>query len=509
MLVLADVFQSGMILQREKEICIWGNAGPGELINVSIQGKSESSYANEEGGWAVRLQPLYASESEKLTVSNGEERICLEDIAVGEVWVAGGQSNMEFHMRYEKHVSDVKPKCWNPRIRFYDVPEIAFDGQEQYFDYSHVGIWRKATPDDLDYFSAVGYYFQCSLESTLNVPVGIIGCNWGGTVSASWMNAETVRNAGAAWMEEYETFAAQVNWEEYWNRQHTNMMNDRGNPFADPFGEFVMPVTRSAKEMQSFFASMMNAGMDLEANHFEYQPCQFPGSLYEHMLKKIAPYGIRGFLWYQGETDDEKCCANLYQPMLTGLIRDWRNLWEDQTLPFLIVQLPGYESWLSGQNLHYDWIRHAQEQVTKTVPNTWLCSISDVGERYDIHPKNKQPVGERLSLLARGHVYGEEILCDAPAASRIQRSGNQVKISFCNAEGGLELRGDQVNALKVSTESNVISWQAEVHGKDLVLILQQDVTGMLQIDFAQGKYYQVNLYNKAGIPAIPFSLYIV
>lgn len=287
------------------------------------------------------------------------------------------------------------------------------------------------------------------------------------------------------------------------------MMNDRGNPFADPFGEFVMPVTRSAEEMQGFFASMMNEGMDLEANHFEYQPCQFPGSLYEHMLRKIAPYGIRGFLWYQGETDDEKYCSNLYEPMLTGLIGDWRNLWEDQNLPFLIVQLPGYESWLSGQNLHYDWIRRAQEQVTKIVPNTWLCSISDVGEQYDIHPKNKQPVGERLSLLARGHVYGEEILCDAPTAFRIQKSENQLRISFCNAEGGLTIQGAQVNALKVSTESNMISWQAEVHGRDLVLTLQQDVTGMIQIDFAQEKYYQVNLYNKAGIPAIPFSLYIV
>jgi sialate O-acetylesterase len=437
-----------------------------------------------------------------MTIAGKEETIRLTDIAVGEVWLAGGQSNMEFHMRYEKHVTEVKKKCTNPRIRFYDVPEIAFDEQEQAFDYSRMGIWRKATQEDLDYFSAVGYYFQQSLEADLNVPVGIIGCNWGGTVSVSWMNPETVKKVGTAWQDEYEAFAAQVNWKEYWNKQQSDNANDRGNPFADPFGEFLMPKTPTKKELRDFFASIT----DMEYSN-DFKPQHFPGSLYEHMLKKIAPYGIRGVLWYQGESEDEKYHAELYQQMLMALIGDWRDLWEDQTLPFLIVQLPGYESWLDNQNMHYDQIRRAQELVTKIVPNTWLCSISDIGEQYDIHPKNKQPAGERLALLARGHVYGEEIFCDAPEALRMQKSGNQITILFRNAEGGLELRGDKVNALKVYSGSNEISWQAKIKGNKLILTLQQEVTGMLQIEFAQEKFYQVNIYNKAGIPAIPFSLY--
>jgi sialate O-acetylesterase len=264
-----------------------------------------------------------------------------------------------------------------------------------------------------------------------------------------------------------------------------------------------MPTTRSEKELADFFSAMpaMEFTNDIMPQHF-------PGALYEHMLKEIAPYGIRGILWYQGESDDEKCHAGLYQQMLTALIGDWRKLWEDQNLPFLIVQLPGYESWLANtKNMHYDLIRRAQELVTKTVPNTWLCSISDIGEQYDIHPKNKQPVGERLALLARGHVYGEKISCDAPEAVCIKKSGDRITILFDNAKEGLEVHGDKVNAIKVYSGDEEISWKGEIQGCELILHLQQKVTGMLQVEFAQEKFYEVNLYNKAGIPAIPFSLY--
>lgn len=136
MLKVADIFQSGMIIQRDKPFVIWGIAKPKETVSVTVQGQAANAMADNSGAWSLTLSPLEASEHETLTVTASNEDIVLEDVAVGEVWVAGGQSNIEFHMRYEKHFKDVKPKCNNPNIRFYDVPEIAFDEQADCFDYS-------------------------------------------------------------------------------------------------------------------------------------------------------------------------------------------------------------------------------------------------------------------------------------------------------------------------------------------------------------------------------------
>lgn len=209
--------------------------------------------------------------------------------------------------------------------------------------------------------------------------------------------------------------------------------------------------------------------------------------------------------------------------MMTAMISDWRALWEDTELPFLLVQLPGWENWLdSPGNLDYMTIRKCQEMVARTVDHAWLCSISDAGERMDIHPKNKKVVGERLALLARGHVYGESLLCDAPMAEAAQRDGDCVQITFANAEGGLQVRGGKVEALHVyraqpdeaekATFSGVtgeagqqeeIPFTAQVDGEKLQIRLPEG-TGRVKIAFAATRWYLVNLYNQAEIPAIPF-----
>ncbi len=508
MLQLAQIFQSGMILQREKPVTVWGLAAPGAVVQVSIQGQTSSTVADGDGHWSVTLPPMNASWQETMTISSGEETISLKDIALGEVWLAGGQSNMEFHMRYEKHLPEVRPSCANPNLRFYDVPEIAFEGQEERFDYSRMGRWRKATWEDIEYFSAVGYYFARDLEAQLHVPVGVIGCNWGGSVSASWMNPETIRQAGPAWLEDYEAFVHRTDMDAYWKAQMDSPLNNRGNPFADAFGEFVMPRTPSKEEIGAFFASIVgDGGLELPAPG-TILPHNIPGSLYRTMVSETAPYTIRGVIWYQGESDDEMHHADLYASMLTGLITDWRTLWQDDTIPFLIVQLPGYERWLENVCDHFDWIREAQELVANTVDHTWLCSISDTGEQYDIHPKNKLPVGQRLALLARCHVYGESLLCDAPCLERAWMEGNTITFLFDHAEGGLVLKGNQVNALQISTKAKELTWKCEIVDRALIVHLEQPGSSPIQAEYAQGKFYLVNLYNRAGIPAIPFRVTI-
>lgn len=415
MLEVANIFSDRMVLQREKEVAVWGYAEPGEMVSVSIQGKCEKTKVKQDGSWNIFLPPLKASENEMLLIQTKDDIRRFVDVAIGEVWIAGGQSNMEFPICYEKYYREEKDIC-NRNLRFFDVPEICYEEQRRAYDYSKVGIWREAYGEDLKYFSAVGYYFQKELIEQLSVPVGIIGCNWGGTCSCAWMDEKTVKQVGEPWIARYESAMQGYDVKSYWDKQYLNPANNTGNPCMDPFSAFVLPQTRSMEEMIGWFMEMAGVSdapdtVDINKNMMEFsamiEPKAKPGCLFEYMVRPIAPFTVRGGLWYQGESDDIPGLQGLYQSMLTGLIKDWRMAWQDMTLPFLLIQLPGYKAWMQINNNDFVTIRNCQEKVADHVPNVYLASISDVGEEYDIHPKNKKIVGHRLALLARKYIWGK------------------------------------------------------------------------------------------------------
>lgn len=502
MLKPAAIFQNGMLLQREKPVAVWGKAAPDAHIRVSIQGKTASATADEGGSWMAELPPLQASARESLAISDGCETIVLDDVAVGEVWIAGGQSNMEFWMRYEKHREEAVKDCENPLVRFYDVPKLCYAGQEDCFDYSRMGLWRKATPEDLEYFSAVGYYFEKEIAQTQGVPVGIIGCNWGGTTSSVWMPRETVARVGKVWIDDYEKAISGLDMDEYWEKQRGSLWNDTGNPFANPFQEGVLPRTILPEEMPAFFAQLDAQGGSYDQS---LRPQSVPGCLYERMLLTVAPYAVRGVLWYQGESDDECGHADLYDRMLTALIGEWRRTFRAPELPFLVVQLPGFYQWMfipPGNN--YMAIRKCQQHVAETVPNVWLASISDAGEELDIHPKDKRVVGHRLALLARKHIYGEALAADAPQAVWAQRGEQEITVTFDHAEQ-LSIRGDCLNGMRLLSGERELPFTASIQGNRLTLHLSE-LPDELCIQYAQTQWYRVNLYNEADVPALPFSI---
>ena len=516
MLELANIFQSGMVLQREKSAFVWGTSDPGTVVTVSIQGKAADAVTGPDGCWRVTLPPLEASCQETLCVSGGKEKRELTDVAVGEVWIAGGQSNMEFPLCYEKHWAREKD-AEDFNLRFYDVPEVSYAGQDEDFDYSNMGVWRKADGEEnLKYFSAVAYYFQKEIAADQNVPVGIVGCNWGGTRSCAWMKQETVERVGRPWMELFRKDTAGRDMEEFWREQHTNPMNDKGNVNMDPISAFLMSGTPSMEEigevMKEAMAQMAEA-MQADPNmtqeeamaKYALQPMTFPGCLYEHMVKKAAPFTARGVLWYQGESDDVPGLQTLYKDMLTGMIEDWREIWKDPRLPFYVVQLPGWDSWMMQSSLDYQTIRRCQEEVAGSVENVHLCSISDVGEEKDIHPKDKKTVGYRLALLARKYAYGEDLLADAPVLKEAKRENGKIALTFDHAGDGLKLAGDQVNGLILKKGDQEIPFTAEAKGDCLILTPETLPEDSVKVDFAQTGWYQINLYNSADIPAIPFS----
>ena len=506
---LAPIFQDHMILQRGKPVPVWGSAQPDAKVTVSIQGMDATARADGRGDWNVLVGPLKEQDTGTLTVTAGEETVTVHDVAVGDVYLAGGQSNMEFLMRYEKFAAEEREQCENPLIRFYDVPEVAYDGQEQDFDYSKVGLWRKATPDDLDYFSAPGYYFAKKLQRELGIPVGIIGVNWGGSRSSAWMTEAHAREICPEQVADFEAKLGDETCEQFIASAGNNPMNDRGYSSWSPFDEFILPQTPTMQEIGAFFSQMVGAAGSVDFSSYASMPDvkHYPGCLYEHMVKKVAPFGVKGALWYQGESDDElPGSAAHYAASLKTVIADWRALWNEPALPFLVVQLPGFRSWLACVNQDYPLIRAAQQQVADEDENVFLCSISDLGEELDIHPKNKRDVGFRLAGLALQHIYGKDLLADAPRPGSVNRNGSQIRICFFNAGKGLALNGDAIEALEVSAGEDAVPFDFAISGDSLLLTAKEHREDPLAVRLARGDWYRVNLYNSGGIPAIPFEL---
>lgn len=502
MLKAAEIFQDGMMLQREKKVIVWGKAKENETVEIIIQNQMKKAVADINGKWKIWLDPLKASYNEEMKISTDEEFILVRNIMIGEIWVAAGQSNMEFPMLHEKNYANEVKKS-NKNLRFYDVPEVAFEGQRESFDYSNTGIWREADKMQLEYFSAVGYYFQKELEKELAVPVGVIGCNWGGTSCCAWMSAESVRQEGKPWMEFCEEAFQGYDMLKYWKNMKTHPANGRGNPCRSEFDRFILPATPSEDKIEKY---MIEHKPD---SAIEPIPPQFiPGALYENMVKELAPFTVRGILWYQGENEEMLGKQSLYEKMLTALIKDWRSVWEEQDLPFLLVQLPAWIRWLGMENKGFEITRRCQEKVADTVKNVWISSSSDQGEKFDIHPKDKSKIGYRSALLALGHIYGKKILCDAPRIKESEKKENKIKLSFYNAKGGLKLKGDKINGLYLRNNSEILEYEFEIADESINIFLEKDITGKINIEFAQEQWFCVNLYNEADLPVFPFKITI-
>ena len=500
----AKIFCDRMILQRRKPIRVWGTCEDGEKIVVRLQ-EVERETTGVQGKWSVELPPMEACEQTEMEIISKQEHIVIHEVAIGEVWIAAGQSNMEFHLRYDAERKSAKE---NKRIRMFDYPEVSYEEQLSERDYSDFGYWRECTQENLDYFTAVGYYFAMQLEKKYHVPIGIVGCNWGGTPACAWMDPEYLKGTeGEAWLQEYEESVKKLDLEKYEKEFAADPANYRGKPFENSFQEKMM-FGMSEEEFATMFQSFIKEGMEMPVPVIGPRSEKRPGGLYETMVKKIAPYTARGVLWYQGETDDTH--ADIYDVVLERLITCWRTLWKEQ-LPFLIVQLAPFEYWSEEGRTLFPIIREKQEHVSEVVSDVWMASIMDVGMKKDIHPKQKRPVGERLALLAEGHVYEEEILCDPPACILAQKNGKKVILTFSNAGEGLYIKGDFLQEMELFIdEKKKNDYKVSIKKNQLELDMPEiEKEKKIEIRFAKKDYCEVNLFNSIGLPVKPFEQEIV
>ena len=432
-LTLATPFTDHLVLQQGRSVRVWGRASPGADIEVSLlagQGATEQVLAgavgrsDAAGRWETVLEPQEAARGLRLWVSDGEMSVLCEDVAVGEVWVAGGQSNMEYLLGFDAEYEALSALAPDPDVRFLDVAKTCYPGQLEEHDYSAFSHWRTATYEDLPWFSAVPYFLATRLSRRLGVPVGVIGCTWGGTPGTTWCPAQSLRGTGAqVWLTEYEQAAARTTPHAHLAAARRSRMIDLSRPFADPrFVRMMYPgYSRLAQRLITPTFRYLTP-LPLGPAH----PGR-PGGLFETMVSQVAGYTARGLLWYQGESDWPHPQA--YADVMGAVVSSWRQAWGED-LPFLAVELAPLQEWLGTSGDSFPLIRAAQAQVADTVPGVWLATNGDGGMRWDIHPKRKRPVAERLTLLALRHVYDQDVDADAPVARRAVRRGRQVVIEI-------------------------------------------------------------------------------
>ncbi len=553
-LQLAMMFQDNCVLQQEKPCPVWGKAKEGNIVSVQVQDQHVTVVADSNGEWRATLGPLHASTEETLIVRSGwsedeqgadlssaerrsqeqdwTEEILCRHVAVGEVWLLGGQSNMEFQMRYDATLHDELERDTFENIRFFAYPQVSYEGQLSEFDYSAFGKWRQASAEELEYFGAVGYYFADKIAADKQVPVGFLACNWGGTPACAWMDIETVKECGPVWIEEYERslkdhsiglekdYILHREWGEAVSSEEEQARTEYENAyrlaprvaercaiFSQGNDSIMYPTTREQQlEMMKLWVNVRGGVSDILG---PWHPNR-PGGLYQTMLLHTVPYAIKGVLWYQGESDQNH--ADIYGKMFAGLIRNWRTLW-NENLPFLCVQLAPFGTWLTCTGHDFETIRAAQEMVSDHIEGVYLASIGDVGDHLDTHPKRKRKVGERLALLAQKYVYGENVEADAPRCVNAYWEEGEIVLKFSHTQEGLSIAGDPAKEMEIiciDTGEQVSKEDYEVRSVGNRLIIRfsdLNYSGTsCRISYCVKNYYEGNVYGQSGLPVFPFEI---
>ena len=515
---VAKVFSNHMVLQREKNIHIFGEGQEGTEVSATlIHADGEKVTAVtwvENEKWLVSLPPQKAENGctvcveaykNAVTGSDGEAKeteqiACVEytDVAIGEVWLAGGQSNMELELKDCKGGLDTLAQDTEPNVRFYYTQKYGYKNQ-QFYEAEDWSGWQTFDEESARAWSAVGYYFARKLSKDLEgVTVGVIGCNWGGTSASAWMSKEALLEDKdtASYVDEFEKACEGLSIEEQ-------------ERIYDDYEAFKCEWDKKCNEMMAADPSITWADVEEKLG-----PSQWPGpmgcknpyrpaGLYECMLQRVCPYSLRGFLYYQGESDDHK--PRMYYKLFTRLIRQWREDFLDEELPFLLVQLPMHQYQGDPDYKHWPVVREAQMDAYKTIKNTGIAVIIDRGEFNEIHPKDKLTVGERLTLQALAHVYGKLEAKDAfgPLYDTCILHEDAMELCFQYAEDGFCVQGELSGFEVAGMDRVFVKADARIEG-NRIFVSAKEVKHPFYARYLWTNYADVTLYGKNGLPVAPF-----
>jgi len=549
---VAAVISNHCVLQRNKPIAVFGYGDKGTNITVTLldskkkvlaknstilqNAASTAKGSNGELRWEIKLESQVAQTGCELKVDGDGQTISFTDIAIGEVWLAGGQSNMEFELQNCVEGPDALADKTDPNVRFYYTNKIGWL-DDSFYEAEKNTCWQTWESEYKKSWSAVGYFFAKKLAADLGCVVGVIGCNWGGTSASAWMNEKYLEK-------DAELYS-------YIEDQENAVKGKSIEQQLKEYNDYLKRNDEWQQKCNNLFATV--PGITWDDVQKKIGPCEWPGpracnnpyrpsGLYETMLMRVCPYTMQGVIWYQGESDDHK--PNMYFKLFREMIQNWRDDWNDAELPFIFVQLVNHRYQQDRDFKHWCLIREAQQKTHNSVKNAFMTCAFDLGKFNDIHPTAKQEVAERMETISLAEVYkdyksavGKKINVSkeeaySPMLKNFRVQDDTIVLEFENASTGFNRRDDAVTETWLQEYEDLEKIQNstvpedftgfEIAGEDKVfvpakyafsaadgklneIILKSDkVPNPKYARYAWFNYGPITIYGKNGLPVAPF-----
>jgi sialate O-acetylesterase len=491
---LPQLFGDHMVLQHGMDLPIWGSAEPGQAIEVRLADQTLRAVADADGRWRVEAAPL-APSSDPITLTvtaaptaatsggggGGEdETIEIRDVLVGEVWLCSGQSNMQWPVSRSNDPEATAAGADHPRIRLMTIAEAAATEPRR----DVVGRWEVCTPQTVKEFSAVGYHFGRSLLDRLDMPIGLIDHALGGTRAEAWTSRSALEAEPALrpLLEKWDRYV------EAWDAPTQRALYERRRAAWLP----TYHAARAAGERPP-------RGPRLDSRRPDSR--DRPANLYRGVVAPLAGFPLRGVIWYQGESNANRGVQ--YRTLFPTMIRDWRERWGRPQMPFLFVQIAGWGPIATEPEDHERAELRDAQTAALDLPQTAMVTALDVGE-VDVHPKDKQTVGRRLAAAARRLVYGDDVVAHGPTFRDVTFDAGHARVRFDHTHGGLVTPGDTLPGFALAGADRRFHWaDARIDG-DTVVLESDAVPEPVAVRYGWAGHPRVNLYNRAGWPALPF-----
>jgi len=484
------MFGDHMVLQQGIRNRIWGRAGAGEKITVTLADQSHAVTAGDDGRWEVMLDPIAEYGGPHTLTVQGTNTLTFSDLLIGEVWICSGQSNMQWSVEQSNDPDLEKAAANYPLIRIISVPQVGTQDAQWTFS----GSWAPCTPETVGGFSAVGYFFGRQLHQSLGVPIGLIDNAWGGSAAEAWVARRRI--------ETHPTLAAI---HDRWAREEAGLPAAR-QEFQEKLAAWQAAAAKAKAEGKP------EPGGRPQDPENRMRGNARPGNIHAGVLSPSIGYGIRGVIWYQGESNASR--AYQYRELFPLLIASWREEWnlaDNRDFPFYWVQLADFKT-QQPQPAESDWaeLREAQTMTLDRLPNTGEAVIIDIGEGKDIHPKNKQDVAKRLARWALAETYGRSgIACRSPRFTSLENRGASLVLSFANVPPG---KGgwrpfdvpEPLGFTIAGADRRFVPATATILDDGRIEVSSAAVSEPVAVRYAWADNPVCNMYSAAGLPLTPF-----
>ncbi len=488
-LKLPAIFSDGAVLQQETGAKIWGWSDAGSTITASFDGKNLTTQTAPDGSWAVTFSGLKANAGgQDLKISNGTDHLVLNDVLVGEVWLASGQSNMEWRVSNSDGAKGEIASAKDPLLRVFVSQNVATATPQK--DWS--GGWKATQPDNTGSFTAVGYYFGKRIREEVGVPVGIIECAWGGKPVEAFISDSALK----ALPESKGLIEKKAKAIAAWNPEAANVR------FEKQKEEYRVKLEAWKKEKK---------GKQPRGPRKPQDPGVNPGmhsTIFNGMIAPIVGYGARGALWYQGESNANGGSARHYEELLGCMVQDWRTRWGSD-LAFYYVQLANYRQPTTKPGIEDDWVvvQDEMRRALKSIPHSGMAIINDIGAANDIHPRNKKDVGGRLARWALAKDYGKMVLnISGPLYRGAEAKGNKMILSFDHDKGLQARNGGPLKRFEIAGEDGSWQWAQAKLQDGRVIVWHDQIEAPAKVRYAWASNPEgANLVNGEGLPASCFT----